>query len=261
MGFVVVRFATSVFGPAPLLNGAFVAAALLAVAAPLAAWAIVADERPTTASAVVKLGAIAVTGLALTLVAVLAVRQGLHALASQQQLGTPSSYAAWSFILGGAAVLAIAAIVAAVRWPPSRVRIAVVAAGAAIAGMAAFGTAITVATTTTGCEGFRFDAARWHKARFEAPASESAPVRAALADAVARCDVLTGATQATVRERLGSPGRSSGRGATRVWRYQLGIINDRGFFLGGGDALSLIVTFGPDGRVRDTRTYIEPGFD
>lgn len=251
---VLVRFDAAAFGSQPLLSGELAAAVVLVVAGSVAGWALATNRRPT----VVNLGAAAITVLALVLVAVLAVRQGLHGLADQAWLGTTSSSLGRPFLVAGGAGIAIAAVLVVVRWPPTRVPVTALVAVAGIAVVGAVGTAVTVMATSTGCESFRFDPVRWHEARARTGASDHDPVLPALADAVARCGIVTGTSPSTVRAQLGAPDESVGRRATPVWRYRLGIANDPGYLLGGGDKLSLIVSFGSDGRVRDARTHLEP---
>jgi len=78
----------SMFGDPIELDAWLVLAGVQIVAAPVAGWAIVADERPTRLSRFVKLSAIAITVMSLLVAIVLAVRHGVRALEAQPRLGT-----------------------------------------------------------------------------------------------------------------------------------------------------------------------------
>jgi len=199
---------------------------------------------------------VVVVALMLLAVAALAATMALDRHAAQESLGIPSREVALWLALAGAAILALAALLLWARRARPRAAVTALAIAAGLAGLAGLGGAVAVAATTTGCESFRFDRARW---LHPGPTDDAV----ALADAVARCHVLTGLDRAGVEHLLGSPGVTDEQPSTprsRTWVYGVAY-EDAGLIGPAMREVLLRVRFGPDGRVTrarvqdETRTY------
>jgi hypothetical protein len=229
------------------INGALVATLVLSVSAPLATWAILADERPPTRFRRTKLAVVLVTMGALALATALAVRQAVGQLDAQPRLGTPARDIIASFAIAVGAVLAIAATVCAVRWPAGwRRPLLGIGALSCVLAVGGGGAAATIAATRTGCDVFRFDAARWRVAQ-HGDGTESA---VEMTYALARCHVLRGLPRERVATLLGRQGNHRRASA---WTYAAGTI-DGGVVFDADRTLVLTVRFGPDDRVADVET-------
>ena len=186
----------SLFGGSVLVDGWLVVACVLIFAAPVAAWAVIADERPTALSSAVKLSGVGATIAALLTVAVLAVREGLMNLDAQPRIGTPTADAALPFLLAGAAVLVLTVLVAAVRWPRAGRPVVVAISAGLLALAASVGAAGAVASSGTGCDAFRFSTERWNAVR-------NGDDGRTMAESIGRCHVLLGQGRAQVVRMLG----------------------------------------------------------
>jgi hypothetical protein len=219
-----------------------IAALVLFCAAPVAAWVIVrgrwgsADAASAQGVTVLLVGSLLVVGGAI------AFHRGYVAVDTRRDLGTPSAegmhwyaVAAVGFA-GGAALLAVVPL----RLTRRTVLIAIAPLGAAAALAAGLATA---SADDDECTSFEVDPARWRASEDERGALGDVSDRERMAEAIARCEPLRGATRREVERVLGpSPGR-------KAWSYFGGTINDG---LGPGDEQRLYVWFGRDGRVSRT---------
>lgn len=244
----------SMFGDPIELDAWLVLAVIQIVAAPVAGWAIVADERPTRLSTVVKLSALAITVVSLLVAIVLAVRHGVRALEAQPRLGIPSRNVALPFVAAAAASLTLALLVAAVRWPATGRRVLVGLGAGALALTVGIGSAGAVVYARSSCDAFRFDAARWDRVQ-----GETAP-GGTMARAIVRCHVLQGHSRADVERMLGATSpRRAPAARWREWRVgtdassRWGGVRDAGGFLA--------VRFDDHGRVDRARYRVVQPID
>ena len=214
------------------------------VAAPFAAWAIVAGERSKRAAGGLQMAAAAATVAFYALVTAVAAERGLDALRSRSSLATPAEDAGVWLVVAAGAALTVAVLVAALplRLPRGALMLAVV--GVMTAGVTSAGIAVAVTVGEDECDDFRFERAEW-RAALRAPDPPGKTSKAErMADAIVRCGTVDGATRPEVQRSLGPPG---GRGHRR-WTWLVGTANDA---LGPGDGQELWVEFTRGGRVRN----------
>lgn len=205
------------------------AAFVLAVVSPVAAWPLVAGRWARGTWIVPQVAAVGVTLLGYAAVAVFAASQALVALTTRDDYATPALQCAGWLALAAAAVLVIATLVTTVPVDERDGALAFVAVALGVAGLAGAGGAVAVAAGPSSCEQFAFDRGAWKRDR--------APV----ADALVRCRTLVGLNEREVRRLLG------GRLGRTEWHA--GYVDD-GFF---GARQRLSVEYGRDGRVRSAR--------
>jgi hypothetical protein len=211
-------------------------------AAPFVASAILAARWSSGWLGAVQMASSAVVVLACAVVAVFGTREAIEALGSRSTLATPAEEAGLWLAAVAIAALGIAALVAVLPLSLRRATVTFAAAATTILGLASGGAAVAVTVGQDSCDDFEFDRGRW-RAALGGPDPVGERSKAELmADAIVRCGTVDDATRAEVERRLGKPDR---RGR-QTWEWGVGMTNDA---LGPGDAESLVVTFGRDGRV------------
>ena len=201
----------------------------LVIAAPFAAWPLIAGRWARGAWIVPQVGAFGVTLLGYVAVALIAARRALMALTTRDDYATPALQCAAWLALAAAAVLVIATLLTTVPLDGRDGALAFVTIALGAAGLAGVGGAVAVTAGPSSCERFAFDRSAWKRDR--------APV----ADALVRCRTLVGLDEREVQRLLG------GRLGRTQWHA--GYVDD-GFF---GARQRLSVRYSRDGRVRSAR--------
>lgn len=223
---------------------AFLAVVGVLAVSPFAAWPVVKGGWAKGVSRAVQIAAVALTGTFYVVVAAYAASQAGEALIARSTLAPRPEIAGFWLVIAAGAATALAALIAAVPLRLPRTATVLAAGATAVAGLAGAGVAVAVTVGKDGCEDFEFDRARWASvSRHDPPGSGITSDKELMADAIARCGTVDGATRQQVARLLGRPDRRS----HRSWYWDVGWTNDG---LGPGDGQALWVEFGRERRVR-----------